>query len=262
MSYKRYDFSVPGENQTKRLAIHPLNTKIYGDATPDAALLESVKANGIFNPIIVNRDKQILSGTRRWMAAIAAGFNKVPVLVFLEKNKLLHELFLIESNRTREKTAGQMARETAELFRIEKELAAERQRATLAQNVSTDVPSEGTSGKTRDIVAEKTGQSKNTVEKQVAIVTKAEAGDPVAKEALRMLDKGSSVISAYRTLGTLGPVSFAQTIWGGHVAGVEKALQKLPRVLQSADVESRRLAVERIKNAFKQFMEEVEDVAV
>jgi hypothetical protein len=260
MSYKRYDFSVPGENQTKRLAIHPLNTKIYGDTAPDTNLLESVKAYGIFNPIIVNRDKQILSGTRRWLSAIAAGFNKVPVLVLLEKNKLLHELFLIESNRTREKTAGQMARETAELFRIEKELAAERQRATLAQNVSTVVPSEGTSGKTRDIVAEKTGQSKNTVEKQVAIVTKAEAGDPVAKEALRMLDKGSSVISAYRTLEPV--LSFGQTRWGGHVAGVEKALEKLPRVLQSADVESRRLAVERVKNAFKQFMKEVDDATV
>ena len=64
MSYKRYDFSVPGENQTKRLAIHPLNTKIYGDTAPDTNLLESVKAYGIFNPIIVNRDKQILSGTK------------------------------------------------------------------------------------------------------------------------------------------------------------------------------------------------------
>jgi hypothetical protein len=253
MSYKRYDFSVPGENQTKRLSIHPLNTRIYGDTAPDAALLESVKANGIFNPIIVNRDKQILSGTRRWLAAISAGFDKVPVLVLLERNKLLHELFLIESNRTREKTAGQIARETAELFRIEKELAAEREKA------GKTLGTESTKGGAREIAAEKTRQSPATVAKQVAIVTKAEAGDPVAKKALRMLDGGSSVISAYRTLN---PVSSpGQTKWGGHVALVEKTLQKLPRVLQfTADIESRRLIVERIKNAFERFLKEV-DVA-
>lgn len=204
-SYTRYDFSNTGDSETAKLHPHPLNEKLYGRAEPDAALLESVRANGIFNPIIINRNMDILSGTRRWQAAKAAGFVKVPVLTLLhpDEDGLLSELFLIESNRQRIKTKGQIAREASELLRIEQALAAERQKTTRIKSGKPPArPSEGhTEGRATEVVAGKLGQSKNTVEKEVQIVRAAEAGDQKAKDALLKLDRNeTSISSAYRAV--------------------------------------------------------------
>lgn len=215
--------------KTDRLKPHPLNEKVYGDG-PDAELIASVKAKGILNPIVVDSQGRILSGHRRWSAAKEARLDTVPTLRYYQQERYypdtaatnphyestdgiraseltaaeVHELaieeFIIESNRQREKTAGQKARETAELFRIEKEMAAVRRASTLVQNVPHTVPpSQGVSGETREIVAQKTGQSKNTVEKQVTIVTRAENGDETAQRALKELDANKiSYSAAYR----------------------------------------------------------------
>jgi hypothetical protein len=203
-----------GSRQTDRLYPHPLNEKVYADK-PDAGLLQSIKANGILNPIVVDDKKRILSGHRRWMAAKQLGLEDVPVLRYFPGKptaerplpfiELEIEQFIIESNRSREKSSGQKARETAELFRIEASLAAQRRASTLKQNVSgapsTVPPSEGASGDTRDIVAAKTGQSKNTVGMQIDIVTRADAGDETAQLALIKLDKDeTSVRAAYRMI--------------------------------------------------------------
>ena len=67
-AYYRYDFSNICENQLSRLQPHPLNEKVYGASKPDKGLLESVAKHGVFNPIVINRNKEILSGTRRWLA--------------------------------------------------------------------------------------------------------------------------------------------------------------------------------------------------
>src|SRR2546427_8174941 len=50
------------------LTEHPLNKTIYGDNQPDKELLDSIRNVGVLSPIIVNKDRQILSGTRRWKA--------------------------------------------------------------------------------------------------------------------------------------------------------------------------------------------------
>ena len=47
---------------------HPLNEKVYGSPKPDKELIESIEKVGVLQPIVVNRNKQILSGHRRWQA--------------------------------------------------------------------------------------------------------------------------------------------------------------------------------------------------
>jgi hypothetical protein len=158
----RYDLSATGERKTSNLELHPLNKHIYGDCVADSALVDSVKKNGIFNPIIVNQDGVILSGTRRWAAAKLAGLDKVPTIRFIGKDSLTEELFLIESNRQRIKTESQKDAEVAALLRIETELAKHRQQAGVRLN-----PAEG--GKAVEKVAAVTGESADTVRKRAEI---------------------------------------------------------------------------------------------
>lgn len=193
--YHRYDFSNPTENRVSRLEPHPLNDKIYGDSKPDAGLIKSVKEHGVFNPVIVNKRKQILSGTRRWLAAKEAGYSKIPVLILLEDrgDGLLSELFLIESNRARTKTQGQIAREASELLRIETELAKQRM---------SDGPKKGPAispevrGDARDKVANTLGIGAKKVDQAVAVVRAAESGERIAKIELKKLDRGETTVHA------------------------------------------------------------------
>lgn len=168
-----YEFSVPSTNQTSRLRPHPLNAEIYGDSTPDAALVKSIQQHGILNPIVINAQKEILSGTRRWLAAKELGLKSVPVITLAnetwrkdrtlsDRDILRSQLFLVESNKARIKTESQKDAEAAALLRIETELAAARQRAGVRQNLA-----EG--GKAVEKVAAITGESPETVRKRVEI---------------------------------------------------------------------------------------------
>ena len=65
-------------------------------------LAQSIKANGIIQPILVRRDGpayRIIAGERRWRAAQRAGLQRVPVIVrdVSPGDKQLLELALIEN---------------------------------------------------------------------------------------------------------------------------------------------------------------------
>ena len=169
-SERNQDCRVVTQRAVKNLIPHPLNAKVYGDVAPDRELLASIEKNGVITPIIVDRDKHIISGHRRWLAAKELGFRHIPALRF-DGTALEAEELLIEANRQRSRTAGQIARETSELFRIESELSEERRNASLIQNTSNEVavvPHEGTSvGRTRDIVASKTGHLRETLGQRI-----------------------------------------------------------------------------------------------
>ncbi len=96
---------------------HPLNETIYGDRA-DADLIESVRSKGVLNPVLITVDNLIVSGHRRWGAAIAAGLTEVPVVVFGSSEALDVEEALIESNRQRQKTNEQIGREFKQLKAI------------------------------------------------------------------------------------------------------------------------------------------------
>jgi ParB-like nuclease domain len=194
--YRRYDFSNLNENEIRRLKPHPLNDRIYGASAPDKELQKSIEDNGVFNPIIINRNKEILSGTRRWLAAKKVGFKKVPVITLLSKGAegLLGEQFLIESNRARVKTEGEKVREVAELLRIESELA--KQRQLLGTKDLGPTSGQGSERKTKgsaaELVAKKVGWGEPKVREAVAVAA--------SKTALAAVDAGKSVHEAYKKL--------------------------------------------------------------
>ena len=81
---------VPNEEQPR---------KIF-DEEKLTSLSESIKENGIIQPIVVVKDKEfykIVAGERRWRAAKIAGIKKVPIIEKKLNDKEVMELSLIEN---------------------------------------------------------------------------------------------------------------------------------------------------------------------
>ncbi|MBA2704625.1 MAG: DUF5131 family protein [Blastocatellia bacterium] len=112
-----------------KLKPHPANQSIYGDK-PNKALIDSVKANGVLNPLLITWNNRIISGHRRYRAAEKVGLTKLPVVVFESRDEDLILAALIESNRQRKKTKLMIANEARELSEIERRSAAAREAAT------------------------------------------------------------------------------------------------------------------------------------
>jgi ParB family chromosome partitioning protein len=84
------------------LAPNDLQPRVQMDETKLRELADSIKANGIIQPILVRRTGntyRIIAGERRWRAAQSAGLHKVPVVVrdVSGSGKELLELALIEN---------------------------------------------------------------------------------------------------------------------------------------------------------------------
>src|SRR3977135_2825992 len=76
--------SAPIEADTDRLAPNDFQPRVSVDDSRLQELAESIKANGIIQPIVVRRvgDRfQIIAGERRWRAAKLAGLVRVPISV-------------------------------------------------------------------------------------------------------------------------------------------------------------------------------------
>jgi len=120
------------------LSAHPKNREIYGDTESsddiDDNFVESVSENGVIEPLVVTTDKQIISGHRRWIAAKTTDVETVPVRTCEFDDDLAEREALIEFNRQREKTPGQIVNEFEEMLEIEKKKAKERKEANLKQN--------------------------------------------------------------------------------------------------------------------------------
>lgn len=109
------------------LRIHPLSLKVYGAEEDVSDLVSSITQHGILRPLVITADNQVISGKRRLQAAQQVGLTQAPIVVSPLTDPDEIELFLLEDNRTREKTNEQKAREFIERLRIEKKLAKIRQ---------------------------------------------------------------------------------------------------------------------------------------
>jgi len=99
----------------------PENTELYRPVTPDdektIEMADSIKANGILEPIVISADYYIISGHRRQVAARIAGLTKVPCRRLdvyhsgprADKTKFLK--MLAEHNRQRIKNRDELLRE-------------------------------------------------------------------------------------------------------------------------------------------------------
>lgn len=136
---------------------HSLNQHIYGeDSYHD--LIDSIKELGVLQAIYCLKDNTIISGHRRWQAAIAAGVNNVPTIKVSFPSELATRRAIIEHNRYRIKNGLQLYNEGKEMEAIEAVRARQRQTTSTGGAIPqlvADLPQAG--GKTRDIVAKTIG---------------------------------------------------------------------------------------------------------
>ncbi|MEW6016478.1 MAG: MT-A70 family methyltransferase [Pseudomonadota bacterium] len=179
---------------------HPLNLRVYGEETVPEDFLASVRQKGIMQPLAVKPDGTIISGHRRWRAALALKMETVPVQVVTYADDLDEREALLEFNRQREKTFSQRMAEAEELKRIEAERAEARRLANLKRgdavpDVATFPPR--AEGKTRDKVAVAVGiGSGRTYDKAAKVWEAAKAGDETAQQLVEKLDKGQTTVNA------------------------------------------------------------------
>lgn len=171
---------------------HPRNVAIYGDEDV-TELAERIKASNWIKPLVVTPGNVIISGHRRWRAAMLLNAAMVPVerRAFASETEELEALLL--ENASRDKTTVQRTRE-AEVWReIERARARLRQLAAqnndTAKSVPVNLPELGQKGDTRDKVADKIGMSGSTYERASKVVATADelAANGEKEEAERLL---------------------------------------------------------------------------
>jgi ParB-like chromosome segregation protein Spo0J len=179
-----------------KLLPHPFNEKIYGRETLNDEFVESIRARGVDEPVVVvstTIDRKpglyILSGHRRVEAAIKVGCD-VPVRFLPDEGREWQEGFLLEANRQRVKTPEQMAREYVELKRIEA-ARAEQQRQAGTPLVGT------ASGRASTQV----GIADPWARKMEVVIREADEGNPVAVAGLAAINKHETNVEAvYRSI--------------------------------------------------------------
>lgn len=189
------------ERQLSDLRENGYNEKIYGVEELSDVFIESIRINGILEPLAIKADGTIMSGHRRWRAAKHLNMETVPVRVVGYDNELDEREAVIIFNKQRVKTFSQKAREAEELEAIEGERARQRMLAGKAMEPSGNI-SVGYKGETRDKVAERVGLgSGRTYDKAKLVWGKAKEGNEKAIEYVDKLDTGKITVSkAYAEL--------------------------------------------------------------
>lgn len=203
------------EAKVSELKPHEKNTEIYGDTDElEDTFLQSVKEKGVLEPLVITKDKKVISGHRRLAAAKEVGIESVPVRISEFDDELVEREALIEFNRQREKTPGQIVNEFEEMLEIEQERAekerkrkiSETQKAKKSETKEKFPTSQNDDKQAREKAAEKINAdvSGRTLEKGKTVKDKAsDDSEPkqvqeTAREAWEDLQSGEeSFNSAY-----------------------------------------------------------------
>ena len=177
-----HTLSSPVSNQVdpKALNPHPRNFSIYGE-DEDSELIELICQSGWIKPLVITPNNIIISGHRRWKAALELGIESIPVEVreFLDEVAELEALLLENASRT--KTTEQKVREGEAWSLVEKHRAKQRQQqaaVTTNQKLGRDSSKtlmenfpQASKGTTRDAIASRVGLgSGRTYEKAAKVV--------------------------------------------------------------------------------------------
>lgn len=152
---------------------HPENQRIYKD-TPDAAFVESIRTQGVQNPLLITADGVIIGGNRRWSACKEIGHETVPVLIFNKTSDLDILEALVENNRQRQKTTEEQAREYHILKKVYHDRCSlqgsnQHKQKELEEGASI---SRETKAPPSVMAAEKVGGAKATLERAAVVVEK------------------------------------------------------------------------------------------
>ena len=182
----------PGDVSTARvdeLTPHPKNEDIYGADEPAGDIAESVRENGVLEPLVIKSDKTIISGHRRWRAARNEGIEQVPVRIADFESELAEREALIEFNRQREKTFSQKMAEADEIREIVEQRAQDRKKHKDVEDKDTCPDAqESDKGQSRDEIAERVGiGSGRTYDRARTVWDAANEGDETAQEQVETL---------------------------------------------------------------------------
>jgi DNA (cytosine-5)-methyltransferase 1 len=195
---------APGEHQLdpKLLKPHPRNTSLYGEDESVSDLVELIGNSNWLKPLVITPDFIIISGHRRWKAALELGLLSIPVVVREFKDALAQLEALLLENATREKTIEQKVREAALWKEIEQESAKLRQgtRRDIQENFPGSCEQFGQS---RDRVAQRVGLGSGKTYSKAAIVVEeidksVSSGRLARAKALRSVLNHQSVDGAYK----------------------------------------------------------------
>ena len=186
----------------RTLNAHPLNLEVYGAEELPADFVENVRAFGILEPIVIKADGTIISGHRRWRAAVQLELATVPVRLVAFADVLDERQAILDHNRQREKTFSQRMREAEVWEAIEKERAKQRQveHAHTApgkkKTLESKCPQVSRAPQTRDHVAAAVGMgSGSTYHRAKTVWEKAKTGDEKAVKAVAEIDAGTATVS-------------------------------------------------------------------
>ena len=189
------------QRRTTDLKPHPMNRKLYGDEVPPADFIESVRRHGIMVPLAIKEDGTIISGHRRWQAALALKMEHVPVQVVRYADDLDEREAIIEFNRQREKTFSQKMAEAEELG-PERERANAEGSENLSEAKRTRSGNVATSGirKDRDKVAAAVGLGSVVPTTRPQGLGAAKKGDETAKKLVEIDLSKTTVHAAYKAV--------------------------------------------------------------
>ena len=178
----------------KLLQPHPQNKELYDDFTPEGSeLCESIRANGILEPIVIQEDRTIISGHRRHACALHLSLGGVPIVYLVAG--IDNRVAIVEANRYRTKTFSERMREARLLQEVEAEKASERRAFKKVD--------EAEAGTTREKVAEAVGMKPSSFVKVKEIYEVSKTNEN-AKAIMLKLDTGTiSVDAAHKAVRTL-----------------------------------------------------------
>jgi len=219
----------------ENLKPHPKNKEIYGDTDTPSDLtepfVESVRENGVLEPLVITRGKKIVSGHRRWLAAKATATDTVPVRYTEFDDDLSEREALVEFNRQREKTPGQVVNEFEEMLAIEKERGRDSQGSgpTSTKNL-VEVDGDAQTRAAEKINANVSGE---TLRKGKKVKEKAESGDETAQREWEKLQDGDT--SFHRAKKNVEKAEAEEAIEADREAGPQHEYQ--PTVEQADAIE-------------------------
>ena len=192
------------------------STSIYGDPSREITdLIDGIRKHGILVPLVVHAEAEgeaweLISGHRRLACARELDLPAVPCVIRTFATEADRRHAILEYNRHRPKTFGQMMREADAMVDLLTEEARERSLANLRRS-SEEIESSdcrnsdgrnGQSGRTDSTIARKIGLGGKDLYRQARAIWKlAQTGDLRALSGVEQINAGTKTIhAAYKDL--------------------------------------------------------------
>ncbi len=194
-----------GVNQVdpKTLKSHPRNCSIYGEDEDLSELMELICQSGWVKPLVITSDNVIISGHRRWKAALELRIESIHVEVRSFPDELAELEALLLENASRFKTTEQKVREA----QAWKEVEAKKARLRMSDAAKTRFQGvenfpHPEKGKTRDRIAARVGLgSGRTYSKAAQVIAvideETQKGNLASAQVLRKVLNEQSVDAAH-----------------------------------------------------------------